>query len=655
MSLRIIFTFGIVFNTFIFSRAQTQLMPTPEKIQIEKGCYLSLKNGISLSKNSYDQFKSYLTFVDKRLPGFQFLPIDQEPIMEIGIVGSVNAPVQLGMDESYELTINDGNITLTATTQIGVYRGLETLYQLITKNEKGTFQLSCVHIEDTPRMAWRGLMIDVARHFIPMHILKENVDAMAMVKMNTLHLHLTDDQGFRMESKLYPKLHEKGSEGLYFKQTEMKELVAYAKYKGIRIVPEFDMPSHATSWCVAYPEFCALHQDVAVEHGYGVFNASLDPSSDRTYTFINDLIGEMTTVFTDEYIHIGGDENNGKDWSTDRNVQHFMKQKGLTDKKEVQAYFNWKIEEIITQNHGKKIVGWDEIYEPGLSKNIIIQSWQGENTLEEAAENDFKVILSKGYYLDKLYSAWHYYLKDPIPVSKRDNKGYLKNIMGGEACMWTELVDSNTINTRIWPAVIGVAERLWAHETRTRESFYESLFAVSKHLELDAHLHRTNYHQAILDKYKLHDEYLLKLLVPKNGYRRHHMLKYNHAYNADSVKTGKVVDLLTADSKEIALFDQLVHKYLDSKSDIDLQVLLAVTSSWREEIDKWRFKKVDSPELEELKKHAIALDTFLYMLEKELTGEKITKEKFRQTKKSLVPMGSEYEIGIMYMLNRMFE
>jgi hexosaminidase len=216
-------------------------------------------------------------------------------------------------DESYQLDVTPQGARLTAATPVGVLRGMETFLQLVELDAQG-FNAPAVHIVDRPRFPWRGLMIDVCRHWMPADVLKRNIDAMASVKLNVLHLHLTEDQGFRIESKQYPKLHELGSDGNYYIQAQITELVAYARERGIRVVPEIEMPGHSTSWYVGYPELASGPGPFQIERKWGIFNPILDPTRDETYTFIDGLIGEVAALFPDEYFHVGGDEVNGKEW-----------------------------------------------------------------------------------------------------------------------------------------------------------------------------------------------------------------------------------------------------------------------------------------------------------------------------------------------------
>jgi hexosaminidase len=386
-------------------------------------------------------------------------------------------------DESYALEVTSRGAKLNAQNPLGILRGLQTFLQLVTVTPDG-FAAPALKIEDQPRFPWRGLMIDVGRHFMPLEVLKRNLDGMEAVKMNVFHWHLSENQGFRMESKRFPKLHEMGSEGLYYTQDEARELIEFACDRGIRVVPEFDVPGHTTSWFAGYPELASAPGPYKVERRWGVFDAEMDPSKEDTYRFLDRFIGEMAELFPDAYFHIGGDEVKGKQWDANREIQKFMREHGFTTHRELQEYFNARIEKILTKHH-KRMVGWDEVLSPSLPKDIVIQSWRGQKSLAEAAKQGYRGLLSFGYYLDLMHSASQHYGVDPLS----DEAGMLtpeeqKSILGGEACMWTEYATPENIDSRIWPRTAVVAERLWSpQDVQDVGAMYERVEAIS--LQLD--------------------------------------------------------------------------------------------------------------------------------------------------------------------------
>jgi hexosaminidase len=222
------------------------------------------------------------------------------------------------------------------------------------------------------------LTIDVSRHFIPFEVLQRNVDAMAAVKLNVLHLHLSDDQGFRVESKKFPKLQEMGSDGLYYTQNQIRELIAYARDRGIRVIPEFDMPGHSTSWFVGYPELASTPGPYQTERKWGIFDPAMDPTREETYVFLDKLIGEMAALFPERYLHIGGDEVNGKQWNANSRIQKYMRAHSMTTVQELQQYFTARVERIVSK-HQKFMAGWDEVLSPAMPKDIVIQTWHGQD------------------------------------------------------------------------------------------------------------------------------------------------------------------------------------------------------------------------------------------------------------------------------------
>jgi len=244
--------------------------------------------------------------------------------------GSIQQPVE---DESYTVTVRPNELSLSAQTPYGVLRGLETILQLVERTDS-TISVPAITIDDRPRYAWRGLMIDVARHWMPKAVILSNLDAMAAVKLNVLHLHLSDDQGFRVESRLFPKLHLEGSGGSYYTQSDINEIVAYANDRGIRVVPEFDLPGHSTSWLVAYPELGSAPGPYTLARDYGIHDATMDPTREEVYEFLDRFIGEMARLFPDPFVHIGGDEVSGRtDWNSNPRIQQFMRERRIEGKK----------------------------------------------------------------------------------------------------------------------------------------------------------------------------------------------------------------------------------------------------------------------------------------------------------------------------------
>jgi hexosaminidase len=482
------------------------LMPMPSSVQARTGS-LTVDSSFSVALTGYTEPR-----LDRAVERFLRQLAHQTAIPRFAKPGSASKAVlvvrtghaskaiqELGEDESYDLEVTTEGAKLTAATPLGAMHGLQTFLQLVEVSPDG-FSAPAVAIHDTPRFPWRGLMIDSARHFIPLDILKRNIDGMEAVKMNVFHWHLSENQGFRVESKKFPKLHGMGSDNLYFTQEEIRALIAYARDRGIRVIPEFDMPGHSTAWFVGYPELASGPGPYEIERRWGISNPAFDPTNDKTYKFLDQFIGEMAGIFPDRFFHVGGDEVNGKEWDVNPKIQQFMKARGIQNNKALQAYFNKRLQAIVTK-HGKSMIGWDEILDPSLPKDITIQSWRGQASLAEAAKQGYRGLLSNGYYLDLSWPAARHYAVDPMSGAAADlSPAEKQRILGGEACMWSEYVNPENIDSRIWPRNAAVAERLWSpQEVTDPASMYARLEFISARLEWLGLTHRT-YHRKMLQR-----------------------------------------------------------------------------------------------------------------------------------------------------------
>jgi hexosaminidase len=473
-------------------------------------------------------------------------------------------PVEkLGEDESYELTVSDAGAKLSAPNPLGILHGLETFLQLAETGGDG-FSVPVVTIKDQPRFAWRGLLIDVSRHYIPLDVLKVNLDGMAAVKMNILHLHLSDDEGFRVESKQFPKLHEMGSDGLYYRQSEIRDLVAYARDRGIRIMPEFDVPAHSRSWFVGYPELASTPGTYKIEPG-GVYTV-MDPTQERTYKFLDKFTGEMAKIFPDAYFHIGGDEVNGRPWDDNPKIQSFIHSHGMKNNQDLQAYFNQRLQKILSKHH-KIMVGWDEILRPDLPKSIVVQSYRGQESLATAAQQGYSGLLSFGYYLDLMWPAARHYAVDPMSgAASTLGPEEKKRILGGEACMWGEWISPENIDSRVWPRTAAIAERLWSpQEVQDAASMYARLDETSWRLEWFGLTHRS--HQVpMLHRMLGGDEIaalraLADVVEPVKDYARISSIKGDWDFRAP---LNRLVDEANPESEIGRRFQELVQKYIQS-------------------------------------------------------------------------------------------
>lgn len=387
---------------------------------------------------------------------------------------------QLGDDESYILEVSPDGAVLRAPNVVGALRGLETFLQLVEGRGAPGFAAASVAIRDAPRFPWRGLMIDVARHFQPPAVLHRNLDAMAAVKLNVLHLHLTDDQGFRIESRRHPELHAVSAAEGVLTQEQIRALLAAAAERGIRVVPEFDVPSHTTAWLVSHPEIASAPGPHAVARRWGVLDDVMDPTRPETLALLESFFAEMAALFPDPFFHIGGDENNGKQWNASARIQDFKRQHGLADNEALHAWFNQKLAAMLAR-HGKRMVGWDEVLHPDLPADAVVHSWRGSESLARAVQQGFSGLLSAGYYLDLHLSAEEHYAADPLPADSPLTPEQAARVLGGEAPMWTEWADTKLFDFRVWPRAAAVAERLWSpREVRDVPDMYRRLARVDE-------------------------------------------------------------------------------------------------------------------------------------------------------------------------------
>jgi hexosaminidase len=464
------------------------LMPEPAHLTVDAGS-LSIRQGFAAATDKFHdpRLDNEIVRAMQRLSQQTGVVIREASAgshaqLTISVDGPGEAVQDANENESYSLDVTPQGVHLQAATDVGAMHGLETLLQLVQVSGQG-YYLPAVSIQDSPRFPWRGLMIDCARHFEPISVIKRTLDGMAAVKLNVFHWHLTDDQGFRIQSKVFPLLTQDGSDGLYYTQDQAREIVAYARARGIRVVPEFDIPGHSTSWAVGYPDLASGPGPFTIERHFGVFNPVLDPTRAGTYEFLDKFIGEMAAIFPDEYMHIGGDENNGVEWEHNPRIQAFMRAHGLKGTAALQAYFNQQLLPIL-QKHGKKMIGWDEIMTPGLPKDVMVQSWRGFDSLAAGAKEGYTGILSAGYYLDHMDSAADHYRVDPLPSGNNLTPAQAARILGGEACIWGEYVDAESIDSRIWPRTAAIAERLWSPRSVDNvDDMYRRLWVESLRLE----------------------------------------------------------------------------------------------------------------------------------------------------------------------------
>ncbi|MBD8164752.1 beta-N-acetylhexosaminidase [Erwinia persicina] len=696
------------------------LMPWPQQVELPQGGgRLTLTTPLAIQVQG-DSLREALPRWQKRLArqtGSPVLPTSASATpLQIRIARPVAAIPQPDSDEHYRLVVSADGIVLEAATRFGAMRGMETLLQLV---HNGTVPL--VTINDAPRFPWRGILIDSARHFLPIDTLKRQIDGIAAAKMNVFHWHLTDDQGWRFASTHYPQLQEKASDGLWYSQQQMREIVSYAASRGVRVVPEIDFPGHASALAVAMPELMSAPGPYQMERGWGVFKPLLDPTREQVYQFIDTLVGEVAAIFPDPYLHIGGDEVDASQWNASASIREFMQQKGLKDSHALQAYFNQRVEAIL-EKHQRRMAGWDEIYHPDLPRSILIQSWRGQDALGEAAKNNYRSILSTGFYLDQAQPAAFHYRNEVWPQGLNDAdrigegevaqswrftlprlkgnplkgsvtlidgrggwrgfidfdgrsrrmvreirwlsptqftfrvdswmgelrpvltlagdtmSGYWRignvryptvgsrlaqtpagirpalpddaqlhnNLLGGEAALWSEMVDENVIDVRLWPRAFVVAERLWsASDVTDEQNMYQRLAAVDSWSAVSVGLQQ--HAETQLQMMRLANssdtvalQIFAQALEAAQFYTRQH-LKYQAGHYTQAEPLNRLADVLPSESNNVRELDRQVDALIANRGNrLAALAIRRQLEQWRQNIPQVAPVLAQSPQLRPL-------------------------------------------------------
>ena len=571
---------------------QLNLMPWPQSINLTQGSF-ALNKGfkVNITGNPNPRIFIGATQFLRRLDGRTGLffsqgfvtGVNEVPNAELQINCVQNGKIGIHEDESYRLEITSSKITINATSDLGALHALETLLQLL-QNDSTSYYFPIAVIEDFPRFNWRGLMIDAARHFQPVDVIKRNLDAMAAMKMNVFHWHLVDDQGWRIEMKTLPKLTQLASDGDFYTQEEIKNIVKYADERGILVVPEIDVPGHGTAILTAYPEIGSkINFDkttYSIERNAGIFTPTLDPSNPKTYQLLGEIFDEVCPLFPGKFFHIGGDENEGKDWDSNPKIQEFKKKNKLANNHELQTYFTMQLIPML-KKHNKELMGWEEIMTKNMSKEAIIHSWKGTNegvaagsSLVNAVKNGYKTVLSNGYYIDLMQGVESHYLTDPMPENILLSAEEKARILGGEATMWSELASPTTIDSRIWPRTAAIAERLWSNENVVDlTSLRKRLKTISFRLEELGITHIRN--KAVLLRNISNNqksealEDFSNICEPLKIYTRSTDGTESQMYSPLTL----FADACTPDATDALEFDAVVNEYLKNKS-LENQVLV---------------------------------------------------------------------------------
>lgn len=401
--------------------------------------------------------------------------------------------------EGYELSVNDTRIVISADTKVGIARGITSLQQLMLLNKfEDQYFIPKVTIKDWAEFEHRGLLLDCSRHYFDMSVIKEYINLLALFKMNVLHWHLTEDQGWRIPINAYPRLTSVGAfrldangqtYGGYYSKEEIEEVIRYASQKEITVIPEIELPGHAQAALASYPWLSCTNDSIAVANDWGVFKDIYCAGNDSVFDFLETVLTEVMVLFPSEKIHIGGDEAPKIRWENCAKCQKRMLTEGLSSEEELQSYFIQRIQNFLARN-GRRIIGWDEILEGGVSKDAIVQSWRGMEGGIEAVKHGNQAIMSPtshAYFdyglaaidLKKVYSFY------PIPEGLTKAEASL--IIGGECNMWTERVpDRATLDNRVFPRLLAMSEVLWSDSTQRNfpefqkrvQSFYPILDAL---------------------------------------------------------------------------------------------------------------------------------------------------------------------------------
>jgi hexosaminidase len=407
--------------------------------------------------------------------------------------------------EFYMLTVKPLSVVLRAPTICGLFRGAQTLRQLfppeIENSESGKqrqeWTLPCVVIEDYPAFSWRGLLLDCCRHFMTKDFIKHLLDVLAYYKISRFHWHLTEDQGWRIEIKQYPRLTEIGAwrneggkrSGGYFSQDDVKEIITYASERYIEVVPEIEMPGHCTAALAAYPDYSCSGGPFDVAITWGIFEDVYCVGNEDTFTFLQNILTEVAALFPFPYIHIGADEVPKRRWKDCYKCQKLMREKGFEREEQLQSYFINRIVRFLAAL-GKKAIGWDELLDGDPIDNITIQywrTWKKSNTLLRTGKEGKDIIVSPtsncylDYELDKIDLATVYSLE---PVPREFSRKAANHILGGECNMWTEYAPQDSVESKLFPRLLALAEVLWsAPKKRDTDNFYDRVKEHYKRLE----------------------------------------------------------------------------------------------------------------------------------------------------------------------------
>jgi hexosaminidase len=442
------------------------IIPQPVNMKLTGGYFPLHKSSIKYTANG-EMKKAALFFAEA-------LKKDYGIILPINLQDGNHAFIDFVADksisnpEAYKIEIRQDGITIRANHEKGFFWAVQTLRQLLPLQKSKKISLPCLQIEDEPAFALRSNMLDVGRHFFPVNYIRQHIDMLSYYKINTFHWHLTDDQGWRIEIKKYPKLTSVGgwrkeadgtTHGGFYTQEEIKSIVQYAQERNITIIPEIEMPGHCRAALAAYPRLSCEKKRLPVPSWFGVLKDVYCVGQEETYGFVQDVLDEVLQLFPSKYVHIGGDECPKDRWKACPVCQQRMKQEGLKDEHELQSYFVKRIQKYL-DSKGRQLVGWDEIMEGGADKNALIEIWRGEDKAKEAISNGNKIIQT--LYFDAAPGSLT--LEKTFGYNASVN-GDVSNVLGADCPLWTEWVTTHNVEYMMYPRLQAFAESLWNGKT----------------------------------------------------------------------------------------------------------------------------------------------------------------------------------------------
>jgi len=592
---------------------EPNIIPKPLFQKIEKGVFILDEN---TSIDSYGDFQNVANFLKSYFSEtYNFrLPSNKSNNQILFINDS-----SIKNDEGYQLKITEKNISISSKTTKGAFYAVQSLIQLLPiKTDSKEITIQCLEIKDEPQFVYRGMHLDVARHFFSVDFIKKYINLMSMLKMNTFHWHLTEDQGWRIEIKKYPKLQEIAAfrnetlighyndqpqkfdgkkYGGFYTQEEIKEIVKYASERQITIIPEIEMPGHSQAAIAAYPELGCTGEQIEVATKWGVFE-DIYCTKEGTFKFLEDVIDEVVPLFPGKYIHIGGDEAPKIHWKNCKNCQKLLKKEGLKDEHELQNYFITRMEKYINSK-GKQIIGWDEILEGGLAPNATVMSWRGTNGAVEAAKQKHPVILTpqSHCYFDHYQSENEneplaiggflplekVYLFNPIPKELTTEEA--RYVLGAQGNVWTEYLSTpEKVEYMVFPRAIALSEAVWSSSVhKNYNDFINRLEIFNKRLDAmnvnyANHLYEIN-GELLNDNgklsYKLETITNKKIVYTLNGKEPINLLhqKYDEPIKIDSSATIKAVIFNTDGEQLGTIFEQRINLHKAVGKQISLNIL----------------------------------------------------------------------------------